>query len=44
MLESDDPVAGIDGPLPTDPTIANVVVWLGSPSADKDVLDLEGIA
>lgn len=43
LLASDDPVAGIDGPLPAEPTITNVVVWPGSPSADKDVLELEGI-
>ena len=43
MRESEDPVAGIDGPLPAQPAISNVVVWLGSPAADKDVLVLEGI-
>ncbi|HEU4454973.1 MAG TPA: hypothetical protein VFR81_18055 [Longimicrobium sp.] len=43
MLESEEPVAGIDGPLPAQPAISNVVVWLGSPAADKDVLVLEGI-
>lgn len=43
MLESDEPVAGIDGVLPAQPEISNVVVWLGSPSADKDVLELEAI-
>lgn len=43
MVESEDPVAGIDGPLPTQPAISNVVVWLGSPAADKDVLELEGV-
>jgi len=43
MGKSEDPVAGIDGPLPAQPAISNVVVWLGSPSADKDVLVLEGI-
>lgn len=43
MRESEDPVAGIGGPLPAQPAISNVVVWLGSPSADKDVLVLEGI-
>lgn len=43
MLESDEPVVGIEGPLPTEPAISNVVVWLGSPSADNDVLELEGI-
>ena len=43
MVESEDPVAGIDGPLPAQPAISNVVVWLGSPGADKDVLVLEGI-
>lgn len=43
MRESEDPIGGIDGPLPAQPAISNVVVWLGSPSADKDVLVLEGI-
>jgi hypothetical protein len=43
MLESDEPVAGINGPLPGEPAISNVFVWLGSPSGDADVLELEGI-
>lgn len=43
MLESDEPVAGINGPLPGEPAISNVSVWLGSPSGDGDVLELEGI-
>ena len=43
MLESDEPIAGIAGPLPAEPTISNVAVWGGSPSADRDVLELEGI-
>lgn len=43
MLESDEPIAGIAGPLPSEPTISNAVVWLGSPSDEDDVLELEGI-
>lgn len=39
---SDEPVAGIRGPLPAEPALANVVVWLGSP-AGEDVLELEEI-
>jgi hypothetical protein len=43
MLESDEPLAGMDGPHPTDPGMSNVTVWLGSPAGEHDVLDLEGI-
>lgn len=43
MLDSDEPVAGIDGPLPGEAAISNVYVWLGSPSGESDVLELEGI-
>jgi hypothetical protein len=39
---SDDPIAGIQGPLPAEPALMNVVVWLGSP-VGEDVLHLEEI-
>lgn len=41
IMESDDPVAGIDGPLPAEPAVSNVVVWLGSISQAEDALELE---
>jgi len=41
LLASDTPLAGIDGPFPGEPSIRNVVAWLGSVSQDGDVLDLE---
>lgn len=43
MLESDEPVTAMHGPLPTEPAIWNVSVWIGSPAGDTDVLELEGI-
>lgn len=43
MLESDEPLAGMNGPHPTEPAMSNVTVWLGSPEGEHDVLDLEGI-
>jgi hypothetical protein len=43
MLESDLPIAAISGPLPTEPTIANVDVWLGSTTGEKDELTLEQV-
>lgn len=41
LAASDIPIGAIDGPLPAEPSIANVVVWIGSVTGVGDLLELE---
>lgn len=41
LLGSDQPVGGIQGAYPGTPAVHDMVLWLGSPTERKDVLELE---